>query len=259
MGFTTAANNYHIVEMERSSSSQISLLTMPTEILQQIVKLLFHPAERESRPCEVFDPRFGHLGCHCGEALSTTCRAFYEATRNRYFNCAKFVFNSPRRCREYLESIGKRCGQIGSLKIAYTNTVQESSLLAGVFEYLKESQRLVHLEVVIYQRGGQPALGLPMHMPDQDAHHEAAIWDVTHRPLSHPLANLKSLQKLTITGHPGITEMEEVFFKARLNIENGALAKQQRVTSISSWDSRLNLVNFVTGTTCDDEWWKWQR
>jgi len=129
-----------------------------------------------------------------------------------------------------MEAIGHLYLEVGALDITYTNSVSESSLLQDIFEPLRRSTKLLHLTLNIKSRGGGSVDGCPLYIPIREptrkAEQDAMIWDLSLRPLSHPLADLKSLRRLTILGYPRNSEIEEVLLRANNNLEASAAAPE---------------------------------
>ena len=192
---------------QNSEPPRASLLGLPLELRFQIYNLIFHtPTESiAKRPCEVIkfvNPDRGSEGCRCGQNLCVVSIQIYEETREKFYNCAAFIIPSPTACSKFMEAIGHLYLEVGALDITYTNSVSESSLLQDIFEPLRRSTKLLHLTLNIKSRGGGSVDGCPLYIPIREptrkAEQDAMIWDLSLRPLSHPLADLKSLRRLTI-------------------------------------------------------------
>lgn len=162
-------------------------------------------------------------------------KELYQDTRSLFYNSASFVFRAPMACKSFVEAIGHHCLEVGSLELSYQNDIYESSLLQSIFDPLKTSTKLFHLYLRIEARAKEPIRDYPMYMHQQTTYSDGDFWDVEFRPISHPLANLKALRKLTIVGHPGTGEMEEVLYRASKNVERFASSQGQRPYSVGVW------------------------
>lgn len=219
-------------------NSRATLLALPLELKQQIYSELFHLPTESTRPCETIDYwTKRNTGCRCGEKFSIVSKEIYKDTRALFYNCANFVFMTPEACQRFIPSIGAYCLEVGSLEITYTNTVHESSLLQVIFEPFRASRMLVHLALHVRAREEGPYQNLPIYIPSQTAVDAATLWDLQFRPMHHPLADLKALRKLTIRGHPGVGEMEEVLFRASKNVESLAKSQRRCQRVVATWTS----------------------
>lgn len=238
----------------RPKNPRATFENLPTELKQQIYDNLFHLPSESARPCEIVDYwTKQNTGCRCGENFSMVSRDIYKNTRALFYNCASFVFLTPALCQRFVETIGRHCLEVGSLEITYTNTVYESSLLQAIFEPLRPSNKLVQLEFDVRAREEEPYQNLPIYMPRQIAVDAATLWDLELRPMHHPLADLKALRKLTVRGHPGISEIEEVLFRASKNVERLARSQQRYQRVVATWTSEKVLSYSIESIPIEKE------
>ncbi|KAE8440572.1 hypothetical protein EG329_007230 [Mollisiaceae sp. DMI_Dod_QoI] len=223
--------------IKRSPPESSPLSNLPSELREQIYGLVFHDYT-SSQYCK--DPHIGlgNRGCRCGKGLSLANYLFYNETRALYYQCARFVFTRPEACDRFV-SLGWITKYIGNLSIAYNEEYLQQSLLRPIFNDLIYSSSLqtLHLRItnnenLLYRRAP------PTYMPTVDKTWKAMKYDISMRPVRHPLATLRCLRSLTVQGNPGI-EIEEAIHKLSLRIENLAKEERNAVQTKGLWRSEF--------------------
>ncbi|KAF4630933.1 hypothetical protein G7Y89_g7205 [Cudoniella acicularis] len=209
-----------------------SLPGIPLEIRLQIYDYIFHVDSFKCGP-------MGIMGCHCGEELSRTNRQIYAECRPLYYNRARFVLRDPTKCIKFLDSIGQNIEHLRDLGLRLKNNYSDSALLRNVFERFPLGSNLRHLQLNIYSNEGfgredhvgvSPPLYWPMNREDSSA----VAYDLRYRPASHPLAKLRSLHSLTVTGIPGLSEIEESIYRLSLSIDERGRKERNTVFTSNS-------------------------
>jgi len=206
------------------SSEANPLLSLPTELRQEIYGWIFHDQHGSNVPCNIFNLQRGNIGCRCGDGLSRTNRQLYNETRPHFYNCARFVFMTPIACKKFLESIGSRADWMGSLKVSYTDNYFEPFLFRNIFRSFgpDSNLRYLSLQVAPRKRSLLEDHPLPMYLPSSQIAFPAEFYDLSLRPGKHPLVELNSIRSLTVVGHPEIGEMEEAILHLSLKMEKKA-------------------------------------
>ncbi len=201
------------------------LLRIPLELRQQVYDYVFHDQPINRGPCDVVHDRLGNTGCHCGEGLSCTSAQLYEETRPRFFKSARFVFKSAEACLFYVCRVGAIAAKIGSLEIACPDAYFHRSFRTLFPTFISGSSlRSLHLKFEAMQDVASPD-SLPIYLPSSRRAFPGAYYDLSLRPILHPLAEINSLRSLIIEGHPMSSEIEEAIVKLSLKIEERGLAE----------------------------------
>ncbi|KAL2069155.1 hypothetical protein VTL71DRAFT_15493 [Oculimacula yallundae] len=205
-------------------SEHASLQTLPTELRQQIYGLIFID---HSRGCTCYLPEFRHCRIYRrARGLSQTSRFFYSETRHLYYKCARFAFNSPLACNNFLNIIGSHVEYIGHLKVLFK--WQEIPLLRTLFN---KYQLVSGLHTLLLECTSKPVETelKRIYMPSVQAANPNIMYDIRLRPERHPLSSLNSLQSLTVEGHVESEEIMEAIVKLSLKIEASARKEEREV------------------------------
>lgn len=186
------------------------ILRLPLEIRQQIYSLLFHGTSPNlGTRC----PR--NFSCHCGSGLSHANHLFYNEARPLFYKCQPFRFKDPSTCIRLFTSIGNDfVDQITWLWITYTWS--DSHLLHDIFGRFSENSNLQTLRLATGQTPFPEKSALLYSTYASPS--PAAIYDLTLRKRTHPLANLRGLRDFKMMGYP-LPEVEEAVFKVTMNME----------------------------------------
>ena len=165
-----------------------------------------------------------------------TNRQLYDETRVLFYNCARFVFQNPKSCINFLTRIGEHSMHLSTLAITYRDVYAQSFLLRDVFNKLKNTTKLRNLELYIDHHSLPDSLGnSPIYLPSSQKAAPAAFYDMSWRPTKHPLAELRSLRNLTVVGSPASGEIEEAIFKVRLGMEAYGRKEKKAVRQTEEW------------------------
>lgn len=223
------------INVERSLIESSPLSNLPFELREQIYCYIFHD-HSNAKDCNDFHLGLGNLGCRCGKGLSLVNYLFYEETRARYYQCARFVFTRPEGCKKFL-SIGRITKFVGNLSIAYKDEYEELRLLRPIFNDLIKSSSLQTLHLRVKDSDDTARRRMPpTYMPSEDRAWKALKYDISMRPERHPLAKLNYLRSLVIQGQPG-AEVEEAIHKLSLKIETMAKNERKALQTKTKWNS----------------------
>jgi len=219
--------------IERCPPESSPLSQLPVELREQIYSYIFHD-HINNQYCKDFHLGLGNLGCRCGKGLSRSNYLLYNETRQRYYRCARFVFTTPEACKRFL-GIGRITKFMGNLSIAYREEYAQSSLLRPIFNDLVFSSCLQSLHIRI--KMDEQSLGRrppPIYLSKLDCTLKAELYDLSLRPVRHPLADLKCVRHLVVQGQPGI-EIEEAIFQLICKIENLARKEGKTLRTKAQW------------------------
>jgi hypothetical protein len=227
--YATEDHKVHDLDMniERSPSKLSPLSNLPLELQELIYGYIFHDYTSDHN-CKHFYTRVNNLGCRCGRGLSCVNYFFYNETRARYYQGARFVFQNPDMCQRFL-GIGRITKNLGHLSIAYTDNYAESSLLRPIFNDLLFFSCLKSLHLQVNRDGYSGSTFFPLlpiygAMIDPHPSLKAELYDLSMRPITHPIGGLKFVRKLVVHGQPN-HEIEEAVLQLIFNIEK--LAKKE--------------------------------
>lgn len=218
--------------IERSDPEISPLSNLPYETRQEIYLYIFHN-NIDNKYCEEIHPGLGNLGCRCGKGLSRTNYFFYNETRARYYQCARFVFTNPTACKRFL-GISRITKSMGNLSITYKDEYSQASLLRGIFNDLVYSRCLqtLHMRVRANQTWRTPSS--PVYMASFNKSWDAEVYDLSLRPVKHPLGDLKYLRHLVVQGQPG-TEIEEALFQLTCKVQHLGEREGKNLHSKGEW------------------------
>lgn len=217
--------------IERSAPEASPLSNLPFELRQEIYLYIFHD-HTNNQYCEDFHLKLGNLGCRCGRGLSRVNYFFYNETRARYYQCARFVFTKPEACKNFLD-IGSITKSLGNLSITYKDEYSQASLLRGIFNDIAYSPCLHSLHLRIIANDARFPF-LPVYMPRADKRGNAEMYDLSLRSVKHPLGDLRCARHLIVQGQPG-AEIEEALFQLTIKIRELAEREGKRLQIKSQW------------------------